>query len=80
MTSHQIQTMQLITVEDYQTQLRDAKKTYDKLNKQYKKTRSEYLLEDIEDLRQDIVELQILINEAKQGKPLHLCDTSKFVY
>ena len=77
MTSHQNQTMQLITV---QAQLRDAKKTYDKLCKKYKKTRSEYLLEDIEDLRQDIIELQVLINEMKQGKPLHKCDSSQFVY
>lgn len=72
------------TVSDYLKQLKEAKKEYDKLCKEYKKTKNnslkEYLREDIEDLRQDIIQIQISMNELKQGKPLHLCDTSQFDY
>jgi hypothetical protein len=38
------------------------------------------LAEDIEDLRQDIIELQILINEIRQGKRLKDCNVDQFVY
>lgn len=69
---------------DYQSDLKSTKKQYDKLCKQYKQAKSSYqkeiLREDIEDLRQTIIELQIAINEVKQGKPLYQCDPSQFVY
>jgi len=38
------------------------------------------IAEDLEDYRQDIIELQIIINEIIQNKPLKDCDTSLFVY
>jgi len=69
-----------MTIEEYQQQLRQVKKDYEKACKQYKKSKSIFLREDIEDLRQDMIELQVLINEMKQGKPLHQCDSSQFVY
>ena len=59
---------------EYEQDLKTAKKTYDKLCKQYKRCRSSYqsemLAEDIEDARQDIIELQIIINEIYQSKKL----------
>lgn len=59
---------------EYEQDLKTAKKTYDKLCKQYKKCRSSYqaemLAEDIEDARQDVIELQIIINEIYQSKKL----------
>ena len=72
------------SLQEYQLELRQAKKDYDKLNKKLKKEKSAYkvemLREDVEDLRQDIIELQIIINELKQGKELHQCDSTQFVY
>ena len=38
------------------------------------------LREDVEDFRQDIIELQIVINELKQGKTLYQSDSTQFVY
>jgi hypothetical protein len=59
---------------EYEQDLKTAKKTYDKLCKQYKRCRSSYqaemLAEDIEDARQDVIELQIIINEIYQSKKL----------
>ncbi len=59
---------------EYEQDIKTAKKTYDKLCKQYKKCRSSYqaemLAEDIEDARQDVIELQIIINEIYQSKKL----------
>lgn len=72
------------SLNEYQLELRQAKKDYDKLNKKLKKEKSAYkiemLREDVEDLRQDIIELQIIINELKQGKKFHQCDSTQFVY
>jgi hypothetical protein len=72
------------SLNDYQLELREAKKDYDKLNKKLKKEKNKYkiemLKEDVEYLRQDIIELQILINEMKQGKKLYHCDSTQFVY
>ena len=69
---------------DYQQDLKQVKKEYDKKCKELKKARSSYqaeiLREEVEELRQDIICLQISINEIKQGKPLHECDTTQFVY
>lgn len=76
--------MALKSLHEYEQDLKDTKKSYDKLCKQYKRCRSSYqaetLAEDIEDLRQDIIELQILINEIRQGKKLKDCDVEQFVY
>jgi hypothetical protein len=59
---------------EYEQDLKTAKKTYDKLCKQYKRCTSSYqaemLAEDIEDARQDVIELQIIINEIYQSKKL----------
>ena len=69
---------------EYEQDLKSIKKTYTKLGKQYQNCRSAYeaelIAEDLEDHRQDIIELQIIINEIIQNKPLKDCDTSKFVY
>lgn len=71
-------------LQEYQLELRQSKKDYDNLNKKLKKEKSVYkvemLREDVEDLRQDIIELQIVINELKQGKKLYQCDSTQFVY
>jgi prefoldin subunit 5 len=76
--------MALKSIYEYEQDLKNAKKSYDKLCKQYKKCKSSYqaemLAEDIEDLRQDIIELQILINEIRQGKRLKDCNVDQFVY
>ena len=76
--------MTLKSLHEYEQDLKDTKKSYDKLCKQYKRCVSSYqaemLAEDIEDLRQDIIELQILINEIRQGKKLKDCDVEQFVY
>jgi seryl-tRNA synthetase len=72
------------SLNEYQLELQQAKKDYDKLNKKLKKEKSVYkvemLREDVEDLRQDIIELQIVINELKQGKTLYQSDSTQFVY
>ena len=69
---------------EYEQDLKTSKKDYTKLGKQYKNCRSageaELIAEDLEDYRQDIIELQIIINEIIQNKPLKDCDTSLFVY
>jgi len=67
-------------IETYQKELRQVKKEYDKKCKQYKLHKNPLIREEIEELRQDIIELQVLINELKQGKPLHQCDPTHFVY
>jgi hypothetical protein len=68
----------------YEQKLKEAKKNYDKLCKKLKKAKSSYeiecLREDAEDARQDVIELQILVNEQKQNKKLHECDPAQFVY
>jgi F0F1-type ATP synthase membrane subunit b/b' len=73
-----------LSLQEYEKELKQAKKKYDKLCKQYKKCRSSYqaetIAEDLEDTRQDIVELQIIINEIRQEKKLHECDPTEFVY
>ncbi|NDG30032.1 hypothetical protein EB118_08125 [bacterium] len=69
---------------EYEQDLKSIKKTYTKLSKQYKNCKSAYeaelIAEDLEDYRQDIIELQIIINEIIQNKPLKNCSTSKLVY
>lgn len=66
--------MNFKSIQEYEKDLKDAKKRYDKLAKQIKRCRSEYqyeiMCEDLEDCRQDIIELQILITELRKQKKL----------
>jgi archaellum component FlaC len=62
------------TIQEYEKDLKDVKKKYDKLSKQIRRCKSEYqyeiMCEDLEDCRQDIIELQILIAELRNKKKL----------
>jgi hypothetical protein len=62
------------TIQEYEKDLKDAKKKYDKLTKQIRRCKSDYqyemLCEDLEDCRQDIIELQIIITELRKQKKL----------
>jgi archaellum component FlaC len=62
------------TIQEYEKDLKDAKKKYDKLTKQIRRCKSDYqyemLCEDLEDCRQDINELQIIITELRKQKKL----------
>jgi archaellum component FlaC len=62
------------TIQEYEKDLKDAKKKYDKLSKQMRRCKSEYqyeiLSEDLEDCRQDVIELQIIITELRTKKKL----------
>lgn len=66
--------MNFKSIQEYEKDLKDAKKKYDKLAKQIKRCRSEYqydiLCEDLEDCRQDVIELQIIITELRNKKKL----------
>lgn len=66
--------MNFKTIQEYEKDLKEAKKKYDKLVKQIKRCRSEYqyeiMCEDLEDCRQDVIELQILITELRKQKKL----------
>jgi archaellum component FlaC len=62
------------SIQEYEKDLKEVKKKYDKLTKQIRKCRSEYqyeiLCEDLEDCRQDVIELQIIIKELRNKKKL----------
>jgi archaellum component FlaC len=62
------------TIQEYEKDLKDVKKKYDKLSKQFRICKSEYqyeiLCEDLEDCRQDMIELQIIITELRNKKKL----------
>ena len=62
------------TIQEYEKDLKDSKKKYDKLSKQIIRCRSDYqydiLCEDLEDCRQDIIELQTIITEFRNKKKL----------
>lgn len=62
------------SIQEYEKELKEAKKKYDKLTKQVRRCKSEYqydiLCEDLEDCRQDMVELQIIITELRKQKKL----------
>ena len=62
------------SIQEYEKDLKDAKKQYDKLRKQITRCKSDYqyeiMCEDIEDCRQDVIELQILITELRNKKKL----------
>lgn len=66
--------MNFKTIQEYEKDLKDAKKKYDKLTKQIKRCRSEYqyeiMCEDLEDCRQDVIELQIIITDLRKQKKL----------
>jgi hypothetical protein len=57
-------------IKDLEKELKLEKKRYDKLCKQLKKCRSSYqyemMLEDVEDCRQDITELQLMIQDLRR--------------
>ncbi len=62
------------TIQEYEKDLKDSKKKYDKLTKQIRRCKSDYqydiLCEDLEDCRQDIIELQTIIIEFRNKKKL----------
>ena len=62
------------SIQEYEKDLKDSKKRYDKLNKQLRKCKSDYqyemMREDLEDCRQDVIELQIIITELRNKKKL----------
>ena len=62
------------SIQEYEKDLKDAKKQYDKLRKQIRRCKSEYqyeiLCEDVEDCRQDMIQLQIIITELRNKMKL----------
>jgi archaellum component FlaC len=62
------------SIQEYEKDLKDAKKKYDKLSKQIRKCKSEYqyeiMCEDLEDCRQDVIELQLIIKDLRNQKKL----------
>lgn len=72
------------SLSEYQQELRQSKKEYDKLCKKLKKAKSSYqveiLREDIEDMRQDIVELQLIIEDLKQQKEFDDYNSEQLAY
>jgi len=62
------------SIQDYEKDLKEAKKKYDKLLKQMKKARSSYQYENLADeaevLYEDIAELQMIITDLRKQKKL----------
>ena len=62
------------SIQDYEKELKEAKKKYEKLLKQMKKARSEYhyynLSDEAEVLYEDIAELQMRITDLRKQKKL----------
>jgi predicted nucleic acid-binding Zn-ribbon protein len=62
------------SIQDYEKDLKEAKKKYDKLLKQMKKARSSYQYENLADeaevLYEDIAELQMTITDLRKQKKL----------
>lgn len=62
------------SIQEYEKDFKDAKKKYDKLSKQIRRCKSEYqyemLCEDMEECRQDMIELQTIITELRNKKKL----------
>ena len=62
------------SIQEYEKDLKDAKKRYNKITKKLRQCKSEYqyeiLVEDLEDCRQDVIELQIIITELRNKKKL----------
>lgn len=62
------------SIQDYEKDLKEAKKRYDKLLKQMKKARSSFQYENLADeaevLYEDIAELQMMITDLRKQKKL----------
>jgi predicted nucleic acid-binding Zn-ribbon protein len=62
------------SIQEYEQDLKEAKKKYEKLLKQMKKARSEYhyynLSDEAEVLYEDIVEIQMTITDLRKQKKL----------
>jgi archaellum component FlaC len=62
------------SIQEYEKDLKEAKKKYEKLTKQIRKCKSEYqyeiMCEDLEDCRQDVIELQLIIKDLRNQKKL----------
>ncbi|NDB86455.1 MAG: hypothetical protein EB127_27725 [Alphaproteobacteria bacterium] len=62
------------SIQEYEQDLKESKKKYEKLLKQMKKARSEYhyynLSDEAEVLYEDIAELQMMITELRKQKKL----------
>jgi predicted nucleic acid-binding Zn-ribbon protein len=62
------------SIQDYEKELKEAKKKYEKLLKQMKKARSSYQYENLADeaevLYEDIAELQMMITDLRKQKKL----------
>ena len=62
------------SIQDYEKDLKEAKKKYEKLLKQMKKARSEYhyynLSDEAEVLYEDIADLQMRITDLRKQKKL----------
>jgi len=62
------------SIQDYEKDLKEAKKKYDKLLKQMKKARSSYQYENLADeaevLYEDIADLQMRITDLRKQKKL----------
>jgi predicted nucleic acid-binding Zn-ribbon protein len=62
------------SIQEYEQDLKEAKKKYEKLLKQMKKARSEYhyynLSDEAEVLYEDIAELQMTITDLRKQKKL----------
>lgn len=62
------------SIQEYEKDLKDVKKKYDKLTKQVRRCKSDYqyemLCEDMEECRQDMIELQTIITELRNKKKL----------
>ena len=62
------------SIQDYEKELKEGKKKYEKLLKQMKKARSSYQYENLADeaevLYEDIAELQLIVKELRQQKKL----------
>ena len=62
------------SIQECEKELKTAKKKYDKLAKQIKRCKSEYqyeiLVEDLEECRQDVVELQMIVQNLRKQKKL----------
>ena len=62
------------SIQDYEKDLKEAKKKYEKLLKQMKKARSSFQYENLADeaevLYEDIAELQMIITDLRKQKKL----------
>ena len=62
------------SISEYEKNLKVAKKKYDKLAKQIKRCKSDYryemMAEDLEDTRQDIIEISLIIQDLRNQKKL----------